>query len=394
MGRRIVPSSGEMAMTKAMDWLKGLVAEGPFPPRRAAAYRVLLVAAILASTAIAVLDTVPGLWSGYEGAERLVLHLALALLAVDYLLRLTAAWGGQGRWPAVLHYATSPYGVFDFLAVVPFVVGEVLDLPRDSATIFGIIRFLKLARYSPALETLGTVILAELRPLASSLFIMVLLVISTSTLLYFVERTDNPAFASVPQAMWWSVVTLATLGYGDVVPATVLGKVLGGGVAILGLCMFALPASILASGFNEEMRRQNFITTWHLVAQVPFFHSLQASQIAEIASVLKVYRAVRGEVLMREGDLGETMYFLVSGQVEVRRGGTSFMLSTGDFFGEIALIERCPRTATVKTLTRCQLLILDARDFHKVVAAYPNLMDTIRETARTRLDPHPPAGTA
>jgi voltage-gated potassium channel len=188
--------------------------------------------------------------------------------------------------------------------------------------------------------------------------------------------------------MWWSVVTLATLGYGDVVPMTVLGKVLGGGVAILGLCMFALPASILASGFTEEMRRQNFVSTWHLVARVPFFNRLQASQIAEIASVLKVYRAVRGEVLMREGDLGETMYFLVSGQVEARREGLGFMLAAGDFFGEIALLERCPRTATVKAVTRCQLLILDARDFHKVVAAYPDLMDAIRETAQARRDTH------
>lgn len=371
-------------MGVGIDWLRGLVVEGPFPPARASAYRVVLIVAILVSTGIAILDTVPDLWGAYDATRRVVLHLTLALLLLDYALRLSVAWEA-GRWQAVMRYATSVFGAFDLLAVLPFLVAEVLDLPRDSATIFGIIRFFKLARYSPALETLGAVISAQFRPLASSLFIMMLLIISTSTLLYFVERADNPSFASVPAAMWWSVVTLATLGYGDAVPITALGKVLGGGVAILGLCMFALPASILASGFNEEMRRQNFVSTWHLVAKVPFFSSLQASQIAEIASVLKVYRAVRGEVLMRAGDLGETMYFLVSGQVEVRREDKASMLEAGDFFGEIALLEQCPRTATVKTLTRCQLLILDARDFHKVVATYPHLMDAIRETARIRL---------
>ncbi len=373
------------------DWLKGLVVEGPFPPRRASYYRMLLTVAIVVSTGVATLDTVPGVWEGLYAPSRLVLTAALALLMLDYVLRLIMAWQGAADEPrvrALSRYATSAYGIFDFLAVVPFLAGEALGLPRDGETVFGIIGFLKLARYSPALETLGAVMLAEFRPLMSALFIMLLLIVSTSTMLYFIERDVNPSFGSVPHAMWWSVVTLATLGYGDVVPATALGKVVGGVVAMLGLCMFALPASILASGFTEEMRRQSFVSTWHLVAKVPFFTKLQASQIAEVASLLKVYRAVRGEVLMREGDLGECMYFLVSGQVEVQSRGGTFLLKPGDFFGEIALIERCPRTATIRAVTRCQLLILDAREFHKFVSAYPNLLETIWETARSRLATH------
>ncbi|MGE5514893.1 MAG: cyclic nucleotide-gated ion channel [Bacteroidota bacterium] len=376
-----------------MSWIQGLVVEGPFPPRRAVIYRLALISAILLSTGIAILNTVPDVWGDWLPLSERGVDAALVLLAADYALRLVLAWqrrfDRETGWSALWRYAASAYGIFDFLAVVPFLVGEVFGMSRDAETVFGILRFLKLARYSPALETLGAVVLAELRPLMSALFIMVLLIVSTSTLLYFVERTVNPAFASVPQAMWYSVVTLATLGYGDVVPITVLGKVLGSGVAILGLCMFALPASILASGFTEEMRRQNFVSTWHLVAKVPFFTRLQAGQIAEIASLLKIYRAVRGEVLMREGDVGETMYFIVNGQVEVRGyNGASFVLKPGDFFGEIALLERRPRTATVRALTRCQLLILDAHDFTKFAAAYPNLMDDLMATAQARLAGH------
>lgn len=372
------------------EWIKGLVVEGPFPPRRAGIYRAVVMAAVLISAGIAILDTVPDMWGEHLAVVTWAVDGALVLLALDYGLRLTLAWqcrlDGESGGRALWRYAGSAYGVFDFLAVVPFVLGAALGLPQDGETAFGVLRFLKLARYSPALETLGAVILSELRPLLSALFIMVLLVVSTSTLLYFVERSVNPGFASVPQAMWYSVVTLATLGYGDVVPVTVLGKVLGSGVAVLGLCMFALPASILASGFTEEMRRQNFVSTWHLVAKVPFFTRLQAGQIAEIASLLKVYRAVRGEVLMREGDVGETMSFIVNGQVEVHsHGGASFVLKPGDFFGEIALLERCPRTATVRAMSRCQLLILDAHEFNKFAAAYPSLLDDLQATARTRL---------
>lgn len=377
-------------MVRAGDWVMGLVVEGPFPPRRAALYRAVLTLAILASAGVAILDTVPDLWGEWRRPARWTVDAALVLLGLDYLLRLVQAGlhpvEGDGRALGVWRYASAPYGIFDFLAVVPFLVGEVVGLPKDLETVFGILRFLKLARYSPALETLGSVILAELRPLTSALFIMVLLVVSTSALLYFAERDVNPGFATVPLAMWYSVVTLATLGYGDVVPVTALGKLLGSGVAILGLCMFALPASILASGFTEEMRRQSFVSTWHLVAKVPFFTRLQADQIAEIASLLKVYRAVRGEVLMRAGDLGETMYFIVNGQVEVHsHAGAIFVLKPGDFFGEIALLERCPRTATVRAMSRCQLLILDAHDFHKFAAAYPNLMEDLQATARARL---------
>ncbi|MBI2235710.1 MAG: ion transporter [Magnetospirillum sp.] len=373
-----------------IGWLGGMLADGPFPPRRAAFYRAALIACILLSTTVAIVDTVPDdVWGTTRWAVKLAENATLVVLALDYLLRMVQAWHrpaeGQSEWAALSAYLTSPFGIFDFLAVVPFILGEILQLPRDGETVFGILRFVKLARYSPALETLGSVVLNELRPLMAALFIMLILGISASTVLYFVERSVNPGFASIPHAMWWAIVTLATVGYGDVVPTTGLGRTLGGVVAVLGLCMFALPASILASGFAEEMRRQNFVSTWHLVAKVPFFARLQASQIAEIAALLKVYRAVKGEVLMREGDTGESMYFIVNGQVEVRGRAGTFILKNGDFFGEIALIERCPRTATVRALTRCQMLILDARDFHKFVGHDAGLLEIIWETARKRM---------
>ncbi|TAN78996.1 MAG: cyclic nucleotide-binding domain-containing protein [Magnetospirillum sp.] len=379
------------------EWLKGLIVEGPFPPKRATIFRAILVVCIVLSTAVAIIDTVPGVWSPHEGLVQVVGALLLAVLTADYVLRLLIAGlsraEGESAGTAVAHYALSPYGIFDFMAVVPFLVGEAFSLPHDAETVFGILRFLKLARYSPALETLGVVVLHELRPLLAALFIMLILAISASTMLYFAERTLNPGFASVPNAMWWAIVTLATVGYGDVTPTTALGKMLGSVVAVLGLCMFALPASILASGFSEEMKRQNFVSTWHLVAKVPFFTKLQASQIAEIAGLLKLSRAIKGEVLMREGDTGECMYFIVSGQVEVKGKAGTFILKTGDFFGEIALIERCPRTATVKAISRCQLLILDARDFHKFVAHDHALLEVIWETARQRMAMDPSAAS-
>lgn len=376
-------------MAVALDyWVSKVLADGPMTGQTARFYRLVLWLCILGSTSIAILGTVPDAFGGFESFVRLGELGALVLMSVDYLLRLRLASIERAEddtaLRSVMDYATSAYGIFDFLAVVPFLVSEVFGLPRDAETVFGILRFLKLARFSPALETLGAVILNELRPLAAALFIVVLLAIAAATILYFVERNDNPALASVPAALWWAVVTLTTVGYGDVVPMTPLGKLAGAGVAVVGLCMFALPASILASGFSEEMRRRDFVSNWQLVAKVPFFTKLSANQIAEIAALLKPHRTIRGEMVMREGDMGECMYFIVSGQVEGKAGPATFVLKGGDFFGEIALIERCPRTASIKSLGRCMFLILDVNDFNKFVLAYPHLLDEIKETARQR----------
>jgi len=370
------------------DWLRGLLADGPMAPRRARVYRWVLIACILISTAYAILDTVPGMWGDGGKWINVLDLLALVAMTVDYGLRLRLAWDGIGDergWGPVGRYAASPYGLFDLAAVAPFLAGLVLGMPQDAATVFGIVRFLKLARYSPALETLGAVVLNELRPLLSALFIVILLAISAATLLYFAERSSTPGFATVPDALWWAIVTLATVGYGDVVPLTPLGKMLGAVVAVLGLCMFALPASILASGFAEEMRRHTFVANWALVSKVPFFTRLNAGQIAEIAELLKPYRAVKGEVVMQIGDIGEAMYFIVSGQVEGESAKGKFTLKAGDFFGEIALLERCPRTATVRAQSRSQFLTLDVRDFQKFVAGYPDLLTVIGKTARQRM---------
>jgi voltage-gated potassium channel len=384
-------------MLSGLDhWSRGLLAEGPAVPRRALVYRWLLMPCIVGATLISMIHTLPELPPNLVWWSNLAEQAGLAFMTFDYALRLRLAWtmgdDWHERWASLGRYGLSAYGIFDFMAVVPFLFGEAVGLPHDAETVFGLIRFLKLARYSPALETLGAVVLTEMRPLLGSLFIMILLSIFGAAVLYFAERDINSAFASVPQSLWWAIVTLTTLGYGDVVPITPLGKMLGSAVAVLGLCMFALPASILATGFAEEMRRHDFVVNWHLVARVPFFSRLQASQIAEIAALLKPYRAVRGEVLVREGDIGDCMYFLVSGQVEgLGRGGLAFMLKAGEFFGEIALLQRCPRTATIKAASRCQLLVLESRGFERFVAGYPDLMTRIWEVARQRMgQPEPP----
>jgi voltage-gated potassium channel len=373
------------------QFLDCVLDSGAFPGRGAIIYRcfvaffVVLVIVVDVARTVSGFDLAQGVVAlAVDTAAELVLLFDLFLQACGAVVR-RAPGCGVGR--ALRRYLLSPYGLIDVMAILPFCLALALPSLVDLRTALGILRFLKFARYSPALETLGSVVRREARILQAAGFIMAMIMLGTSTTLYLVERSANPNFASIPDAMWWSVATLTTVGYGDLVPVTPLGKFLGSIVAILGVGMFALPASIMATGFAEEIKRRDFLATWRMVAKVPFFNGLDANQIASITALLKYVVAAPGDVLIKVGDIGEEMYFIVSGQVAIElSGGRHTILSDGDFFGEIALLHRSPRTATVRAQTRCQLLVLDAQDFRRFIAGSPSIGEVLAKTAKHRLE--------
>jgi voltage-gated potassium channel len=206
-----------------------------------------------------------------------------------------------------------------------------------------------------------------------------------ASLAYLLERRVQPEmFGSVPQALWWAIVTLTTTGYGDVIPVTVLGRVLAGCVMVAGVLVFALWAGILATGFTEETRRQEFLHTWDLVAQVPFFRDTGTTVIAEVARLLRAHQFPAGAVIMRRGERGDCMYFIARGEVEIRVGAQPVRLGAGAFFGEVALLTGDPRNATVVAARRSTLLALDIVDFRGLLGRQPELARIIGEAAGRR----------
>ena len=154
--------------------------------------------------------------------------------------------------------------------------------------------------------------------LGTAVVLMVALLVFLSGAMYHLEREAQPdKFGSIPEVMWWGIITLTSVGYGDVTPVTGRGKVVVGFTTVFGPCMFAIPVGIIASAFVEAVRRCDSIDTWNLVAKVPLSRSLDAARIAAVASVLRPRRAERGERLIRKGDEADSMYFIVSGEVEV-----------------------------------------------------------------------------
>ena len=166
-----------------------------------------------------------------------------------------------------VRYACTPLAIIDLLAILPFYL--LLLFPGvalvESTDLFRLLRLLKLIRYSEALRTILRVIKIKKDELIMTLVAVFILLIFASSVMFFAERKAQPeAFPSIPAAMWWGVVTLTTVGYGDIYPVTVIGKLFGAILAFIGIGLFALPAGIIASGFSTEVERRKELQSQEL----------------------------------------------------------------------------------------------------------------------------------
>jgi voltage-gated potassium channel len=341
--------------------------------------------------AILLTATVASLAETYHPLLHIGFYVVAVFFLLEYIARLIAAPeapGGEhrGRHGARLAYATSLAGMFDLVCALP---GLVALAQVPDAALFGFVWAFKYVRYSPGLASLGRVISNARQALLSVLLGFLIVLFNAASLAYLLERHAHPenpeAFASIPAALWWGIVTMTTTGYGDIVPHTVAGRALSGVVMVGGILIFALWTGIIVNGYAEELRRREFLRTWELVARVPFFHNIGASLIAEVARLLQPRDYPAGAVIMRRGEAGDCMYFVVEGEVEIQLQSGPLYLGPDDFFGELALLTGDPRNATVAAAQNCTLLALDIVDFHELLARQPELAHVIREEARKRL---------
>ncbi len=318
-------------------------------------------------------------------------RIVCAFFFAEYVLRLLAAPaapGGdhRGAWRSRLAWAISIGGICDLVGALPGMLDLVFE--PDYASLFGFVWIFKLVRYSPGLASLQRVISDARHALLSVLLGFCIVLLLAASLAYLLERAAQPdVFGSIPAALWWAIVTLTTTGYGDVIPLTPPGRLLAGVVMVSGIIVFALWAGILATGFAEETRRREFLRTWDLVAKVPFLHDIGASTIADVAGLLRPREYPAGAVIVRRGDRGDCMYFVASGEVEIRLEREPVNLGAGEFFGEIALLTGGRRTATVVARQPCTLLSLDIVDFRELIGRQPGLARIINEEAQRRLEP-------
>jgi voltage-gated potassium channel len=346
---------------------------------------------ILSNVSLVVLETVEKFNQQFGDMFYEFEIFSVAVFTIEYITRLWVCTEHdneaytrpiKGR----LRYAMTPLALIELLAILPFFLSAFFVIDLRFMRIFRILRLLKRTRYSPALESFAAVVRTEGPALGALFIIIMVLVVVFSYMVYMAEHEVQPnTFGNIPKAMWWALSTLTTVGYGDISPITLYGKIVGSMTMLMGVCVFAIPAGILANGFAREIKKRDFIITWQLVAKNPIFSKLDAMHVSEVANLLHHKTVPPNFIIVQKREPADSMYFIASGEVAVQAPSGAIRLGSGDFFGEIAILTASTRTATVVSMTECELLYLLVDDFERLLTADPELKDILSKTLEERL---------
>ncbi|KAA9130977.1 ion transporter [Marinihelvus fidelis] len=228
-----------------------------------------LIGLILANVVAIILATVEPLAARYGGFFWSFEVFSIAVFTLEYLLRLWSCVDlptREGQPPMTrLRWMLSPLGLIDLLAIAPFYVFYFIGADATHSMLMlrlfrglRLLRLFKLTRYSPALNLMISVLRKEAGVLAAAASVLLFMLVLASWGIYVLEKDIQPEeFKDIPTAMWWAVITITTVGYGDVVPVSNGGRIFAGVVSLVGIGMMALPAAILASGFYREVHDRN-----------------------------------------------------------------------------------------------------------------------------------------
>ena len=219
-----------------------------------------LIALIVLSVTAIILESVENLATSYAPIFDRLQLFTVSIFTIEYLLRLWSCPESQDKRyhhpvKGRLNYMLSPMAVIDLIAILPFYLSMFLNLDLRILWLFRLLRLFKLARYSPAISILVAVISTERIAITAAVFFLGLVLVFAATGIYYFEHKAQPEqFTNIPAALWWAVVTVTTVGYGDMTPITPMGKIFAAMVSMAGVSMIAVPAGLLASRLTDELR--------------------------------------------------------------------------------------------------------------------------------------------
>ncbi|OTG71262.1 Ion transport protein [Acinetobacter sp. ANC 4169] len=277
------------------------------------AINYFLILLIIGNAAAVLLESVNDIYQSYSVFFDFFEYFSILIFSIEYLLRFWSIAEDNpfhSAWNNRLHWLKSGAALIDLLAILPAYINFWVPIDLRFLRILRLIRLLKLTRYFVSLQILLRVIEREKGSFQAVIFILSIMIMMAAASIYVVESQAQPeVFTSIPASMWWAVVTLTTVGYGDVTPITPLGRFLGALITILGVGLAALPAGILATGLTHELeqRKQNL--------ELKFRELLQSSEIDLLSDHEKI-ETIRKEVGLTSDQTRDIIFQLLREQRE------------------------------------------------------------------------------
>lgn len=354
----------------------------------------VLISLIVGNVVAYTVESIPDIGDRFDSFFSWFEIISVGIFTVEYLARLWTApedpTTHRGRLRGRLFFMFRPMMLIDLLSIAPAYIGLFIPfVDLRFLRLIRLLRLLKIARYSPALSTLAQVLAEERRALYGTVLLLLCAMVFAAAAMHVVEGSNphaNPAFANMPDSMYWALTTLTTVGYGDITPSTEIGRLISGITMIVGLGLFALPVGIVATGFVNSIHRRDFVVTFGMLSRVPLFRGIDAQVIGELMVMLRARAVSSGTIISAAGARADAMYFVISGEVEANMPNGKIRFRSGDFFGELALLEETMRAATVVATEPSRILTLAVDDFNHLLTKHPGLMRRIHKMAGARAE--------
>ncbi len=221
---------------------------------------IFLITLIIFNIIAVLLETVDSIYSKYALKFLIFERFSTAVFLIEYILRIWVCVEEKiknNKLITRLKYASTWPAIIDLLAVLSGLLPMIFEVDLRILRALRMLRLLKFSRYFKVMNLLLGVLKEEKQSFLAAMFLLTIAMLIASTGIYLFEKDAQPdKFGSIPEAMWWAIATLTTIGYGDVTPVTGMGKFFGAIIAIIGIGVVALPSGILASGFTDQLKRR------------------------------------------------------------------------------------------------------------------------------------------
>ena len=387
VGGAMAPAEAERQTVR--QWTHTVLEEGQIDTLPGRIIEVLLVLLIVTNVAAVALETIPSIYGKFRGPFFVFEQFSLFAYGLEYVARVWSSIEDpriavRGPLHGRIAFVLRPLMMVDFLAFAPSILGLFLGFDFRVLRIFRLFRLLKLARYSQALQALLSVLLAERSALFASLILLIATTCFCGELMHLAEGSVQPkVLGTMPNAMYWAITTLATVGYGDITPITPLGKFIAGMTMVMGLTAFALPVGIIANGFVTGLSRRRFAITWTMLRRQPLFQGFDVEALNAVLEVLASAIVREHSQIIVAGRNADTFWLVVSGRACSENGGTR-AVGAGATIGVEAYVHDAVYGETVTAETELRVVALPGDELRRLCRKFPLLKERIEKMLADR----------